>query len=154
MLSPTFGHFFPDRFEQIRNITVLTVHKGQKASWWALTPFLTQANAYLNFNHPGKRFDPLNVGLNILNGSSLFPYASSIYFGDKRQWVNNLSLYKDASTWCRYQSIIFLSMYTELAVVMQSFRRIYISLLESSHLCVLCLSDCFPYYILEKTVRW
>ena len=40
--------------------------------------------------------------------------------------------------------------YTELAVVMQSFRRIYISLLESSHLCVLCLSDCFPYYILKK----
>merc|ERR1712016_78096 len=37
---------FSGRFEQIRKITVLTVHKFHKASWQALT----QANAYLNFN--------------------------------------------------------------------------------------------------------
>ena len=56
MLSPLFGHcpnsnctprpslkraLFSDRFQQIRQITVLTVHKCHKASWKALAPSLT-----------------------------------------------------------------------------------------------------------------
>merc|ERR550532_284372 len=60
-----WGTFFPGRFEQICQITVLTVHNCT-ASWQALTSSLTQANAHFNFNfhcisapnHPGKGSDP------------------------------------------------------------------------------------------------
>ena len=51
------------------NLSNHHLHKCHKASWQALTPTLTKANAHLNFNfhcisapnHPGKHFDPPTI---------------------------------------------------------------------------------------------
>ena len=40
----TLGHFFPGRFEQLCQITVLRVYKCHKESWQALNPLLTKEN--------------------------------------------------------------------------------------------------------------
>ena len=65
----TLGHFFPGRFEQDCQITVLGANNCHKESWQALNPFLTKENAQLNFNfhcisapnHPGKGLDPPKI---------------------------------------------------------------------------------------------
>ena len=65
-----WGTLFSDRFEQLCQITALMVYKCPKVSWQALSPSLTKANAYFNFNfhcisarnHPGKGSDQFEFG--------------------------------------------------------------------------------------------